>query len=347
MRRPPRKENARDNRLARVAGRAKALGHSRGASTAPIPAKASDLPLPMASRAPLLSVIVCTWNSGDRARETLVSLAHQSLPRDRYEVIVIDNASDDGTAERLARWSGPLGFRIAREEKLGLCHARNRGVAEARGRYLLFMDDDAVAPAHLLETYARAARRHRPELMGGPAHGLWESEPPRWLQTFHWRGFSLFSYGARQRWVRGNEFFLGCNVVFRRDVFDRFGLFDPELDRKGAGLAGDGERLLELKVLHNGGRGLYLPEAYVFHKVTRARMTKDYFLRRAEQNTTVKVRLGEKAAPGLLGTPVLLVRQLGFAVIRTLKQAAVTLALELQLIAADWRGRRAAKDKSK
>lgn len=96
-----------------------------------------------------LTILVCTHNRADLLRGALESLELQSLPRDRFEVLVVDNASTDGTpgvvAECAAR--GRVDLRSVREEELGLDAARNRGIREAAGTFVAFLDDDARAGA--------------------------------------------------------------------------------------------------------------------------------------------------------------------------------------------------------
>src|SRR5262252_3584882 len=107
------------------------------------------LPIPRTGMVKV-SVIVCTHNpQPDRLRRTLDSLKDQSLARDQWELLVVDNASDtkvSGTSDVSWHSRG----RHIREEKLGLTPARLRGIAEAEGELLVFVDDDnVVAPMFL------------------------------------------------------------------------------------------------------------------------------------------------------------------------------------------------------
>lgn len=228
----------------------------------------------------IISAVVCTRNARRRIHETLVGLRHQSLDRAAYEVIVVDNASDDGSAEWLAARQAEFSFRLLREPEPGLCAARNRGVVEARGSIVFFIDDDAIAPAHHLEALARNFQEPRADAVGGPVHGLWEASPPRWLAARHWRGLSLVSYGARRRTLRFPEILLGTNMAFRRTLFEEIGLFNIGLGRRGESLVGGEDREIQSRIAEAGGKVLYDPRCYVFHKVPRSRMTLAYFERR-------------------------------------------------------------------
>src|SRR5438477_8864136 len=92
------------------------------------------------------SVIVSTRNRAELLRGCLESLLAER-PAIGWEVIVVDNASTDETAatvERCHELADGIRLEYLVEERLGLSHARNRGVAEARGEYLLFTDDDVL-----------------------------------------------------------------------------------------------------------------------------------------------------------------------------------------------------------
>ncbi len=95
---------------------------------------------------PALSVVVCTRNRARLLTACLASLDEQSLERDQYEVVVVDNGSADGTPALLNRWRGAATGRVAvREPVVGLSTARNRGLAIATGEVVAFLDDDALA----------------------------------------------------------------------------------------------------------------------------------------------------------------------------------------------------------
>lgn len=106
-----------------------------------------------------LSVIICTHNPReDYLRRTLQGLRVQSLPVDRWELLLIDNASTNAITEYWDVSWHPLA-RVIREERLGLTQARLRGIAEAKGRLLVFVDDDNVLEERYLEHVVAIANR--------------------------------------------------------------------------------------------------------------------------------------------------------------------------------------------
>ena len=124
------------------------------------------------SRAPkqvAASVIVCTHNARpDYFRRCLDGLRGQSLSLDRWELLLVDNQSDVPVANAVdVSWQPSA--RIVREETLGLTPARLRGIREAAGQLLVFVDDDNVLDRDFLETALRVAEQK-------PFLGAWSGQ---------------------------------------------------------------------------------------------------------------------------------------------------------------------------
>lgn len=254
-----------------------------------------------AVNAPDVSVIVCTRNGKARLAETLESLRCQARRAASLEVIVVDNASDDGTAEWLESHQADYDFRLVHEPRLGLSHARNAGIEESEAPWIYFIDDDAVAASHWVDALFAATRERSADIVGGPALGLWTRTPPRGLTSDIWRGLSLVHYGPETRYLRFPEIVIGCNIGFRRHVLDELGGFDPDLGRTGASLAGGEERALQQRLAQRGGSVLWVPRGYVFHTVPEERMTPAYYERRTREGTVSMLSYGDPqalAAPG-------------------------------------------------
>src|SRR6187455_3042172 len=92
-----------------------------------------------------VTVAICTWNRRTLLESTLESLERMKVsPSTRWELVLVDNGSTDGTAEVVANWISrrTLPLRYVHESVLGLSNARNRAITEARAEWLLFTDDD-------------------------------------------------------------------------------------------------------------------------------------------------------------------------------------------------------------
>ncbi len=132
-----------------------------------------------------LSVVICTHNPRPAwIARVLEALRAQTLPKEQWELIVVDNRSADPLAARLDLAWQPAG-RVVREETLGLTPARLRGIREARGELLVFVDDDNLLDPDFLEQALRIAAE-RPWLgaWSGQALGEFEREPPEWALRY-------------------------------------------------------------------------------------------------------------------------------------------------------------------
>ena len=114
-----------------------------------------------------VSVVIPTYNRRDVLRDMLMSLARQTLPCERYEVVVVVDGSTDGTWEMLQELETPYQLSSHYQTNAGLGSevfssgvsvARNRGARLAQGQVVLFMDDDLDALPELLEEHARVHR---------------------------------------------------------------------------------------------------------------------------------------------------------------------------------------------
>lgn len=132
-----------------------------------------------------VSLILCAHNPPPQhLQRTLASLCAQTLPRDRWELIVVDNASDTPLAEVADLSWHPLG-RHVREDELGLAPARARGIRESRGGVLVFVDDDnLIAPDYLGVACAIAGEWPRVGVWGGSCVPEFETPPDESLRRY-------------------------------------------------------------------------------------------------------------------------------------------------------------------
>ena len=230
-----------------------------------------------------LSVVLCTYNRAEMLTPALDSLLDQDGPV-AYEIIVVDNNSTDATpavVRSVAERSGGR-VRYAFEGRQGLSHARNRGIDLARAAIVAFSDDDVRVARDWVRQLVRAFEA-RPEVdyIGGRVLPRWLQPPPRWLTTAHWSPLALQDYGdgplvaSRDRAIC----LVGANLAFRRSVFDRVGLFRPELGRIKDGIGSTEDHDMQLRAWRAGMCGLYVPEIVAHADVQPDRMVKAYHRR--------------------------------------------------------------------
>jgi glycosyltransferase involved in cell wall biosynthesis len=230
------------------------------------------------------SVLVATYNRAVHLEDTLRHLARIETC-DPWEAIVIDNNSPDNTREVVERLSRdfPVPLRYLHEPKQGKYGALNAGIRAARGRILAATDDDARVAPDWLDRAAAGLTVHDCAFVGGVVRPRWEGVPPAWLD---WRNAAVQKviaiqdhgpvakeYGHAIGWP------LGVNVAYRREAFERAGLFDPSLGRTAGTLRSQSQREWHLRARAAGLRGFYLPDMFVQHLVVAERLTREYFRR--------------------------------------------------------------------
>jgi len=230
---------------------------------------------------PAYTVALCTHNHADRLLRTLAELPGIRPPRAAWELLVIDNASRDGTPEILANNPWPAGWtvRVLREEKLGLSNARNRAIREARGEYVIFIDDDETADPDWLCAFERLIEAQAPDAFGGRIEVLFEDPRPAWLRD-ELLGFlgQLNRHPAIAPLSEPGDSFYGGNFGFRKSVCERVGAFDADLGRKGTDNTGGEEVDFYRRLLAAGFKVWWTPEAVIHHRIQTAKLDRRYFI---------------------------------------------------------------------
>jgi glycosyltransferase involved in cell wall biosynthesis len=200
------------------------------------------------------------------------------------EVLVVDNASTDQTAGMLAalRRQAPA-LRVAVEPELGLSAARNRGLAEARGQVIAYLDDDAVPRPGWLAALRAPYAAPRIASVGGRVLLRFPSPPPSWLTPAFHGALSAFDLGDRPLRLRGRSglpFPTGANISFRVADARRLGGFSPLVGPRGRRPLVHDETDLCARIDRAGGEIHYAPAAIVDHWVLPERLAPGWFLRR-------------------------------------------------------------------
>ena len=230
---------------------------------------------------PLITVVVPTYNRAALLRRCLHALLHQSLDRDCYEIIVVDNGSTDLTAETVARVAARHPeVRYLFEPRQGISYAKNTGLEAAAGTIVAYTDDDAFAHEDWLRLLAERFEhmQPRPHVVGGPAFPLYTGRRPPWFRD----SYETFSWGPAGRFLERHECFYGLNSAFRRDVLAGAGAFDTRLGMKGGALGFDeDDEVFERLWAHTGTlHAYYEPAAWVGHAIPDARVQPAYRLKR-------------------------------------------------------------------
>jgi len=230
----------------------------------------------------MLTAIICTYNRAKYIGALLESIAANDLSKSEYEVLLVDNNCTDNTraiCEAFTKAHQDVNFRYVTEPEQGLSAARNKGIKEAKGDVIVYIDDDALVDAHYLRDYAEWFAAH-PETMacGGPIEPLYEAEEPAWMTPYTKALLTAWmDYGDKVREYPKGRYPGGGNAAYRKEVFDKVGLFNTALGRKGGNLMGSEEKDIFDKMHASGMQVLYLPGPVLHHCIPQAKLEKDYF----------------------------------------------------------------------
>ena len=223
------------------------------------------------STLPFVSAIVPMRNERRYIERCLQSLAEQDYPRDRFEVIVVDGGSDDGSRELVESLRDAVpGLRVLDNRGKHTARGLNIGLAFARGDVIARVDAHAaVAPDYIRESVA-ALQRTNADVVGGPIETLGEGPAGEAValavSSPFGVGNAVFRYSHREQWTDTVAF-----PAYRRDVFDRMGPF--------AEIEGGEDDEFHLRLRDAGGRVLLTPAIRSTYHARRSfgELAKQYF----------------------------------------------------------------------
>jgi glycosyltransferase involved in cell wall biosynthesis len=263
--------------------------------------------------APTVTVIVPAHNPDHgRLRETLLGLRAQTLPADRWEALLVDNASTRWPAAPFFAACAPANFAVLQEPTLGLTAARRAGLSAARGEFAILVDDDNVlAPDYLERVLACFARLPSLGAAGGKSLPRFETEPVDWQREFlpllalrDLGPDEIVSRGLRPAGATHNEYPayapIGAGMALRRAAGEPWLASDATLsDRRGGELTSSGDNDIVLTLLHHGWEVGYFPELSLTHLIPAGRLTPGYLARlnRGIQKSWMQVLTRHDANP--------------------------------------------------
>ncbi|MDJ0689829.1 MAG: hormogonium polysaccharide biosynthesis glycosyltransferase HpsE [Xenococcaceae cyanobacterium MO_188.B32] len=232
------------------------------------------------------SIAIPTYNGEERLPKVLERLKQQICTvYFTWEVIVIDNNSDDKTVEVVqsyqANWVNTSSLRYCFEEKQGLAFARQRAIKEARGELIAFIDDDILPSLNwLTEAYYFANNHPQAGAYGGQIHGDFEVKPPdnfERIESF----LAIREKGEEAHLYQPDILSLppGAALVVRKQAWCENVPDNPVLIGRvnEVMLAGeDYETLLHMH--HSGWEIWYNPTMHVYHQIPQKRLEKEYLI---------------------------------------------------------------------
>ena len=209
---------------------------------------------------PKISLIICTRNRAASIHRCLDAILKiESV--DHFELILVNNASTDHTATLLQKFvdSCALPVVVVNEPIPGLSRARNAGIAAASGDLMAFSDDDCYLAPDYLTALGSSFENNKVGFVGGRVLLFDPTDLPITIQTSEQPAQFL-----PQQYMPPSGAIHGANFAFRREVFNRIGLFDINLGAGTPCMGAEDTDLLQ-RALMAGFQGLYSPAPLVFH----------------------------------------------------------------------------------
>lgn len=238
-----------------------------------------------------LSIVIATYNRSAMLMQTLQSVIEQTLPREEWECVVVNNNSTDSTAadfEAFVARYPDYNLRMVLETNQGLSYARNRGIRESEGEYIAIVDDDErIAPEFVASYVALFDDVPDAVAAGGPIVAEYPTGRPRWMSAFTERPIANTMYfGEEVREFPRGRVPGGGNMALRRSAVRRYGVFDTSLGYVGESLVGGEESDLFERLQIAEAKYYYVPKAVMYHIIPKEKLTTEY-LRRLSYNVGV------------------------------------------------------------
>jgi glycosyltransferase involved in cell wall biosynthesis len=210
---------------------------------------------------PAVTIVTPTYNRRSSLDRLLGGLRAQCFPPDQFELVVVDDGSTDGTLEYLRTVEMPFNLRVFQQVHAGPAEARNLGVTQARGRLVLFLDDDVLPdPALIGEHVATHAAATDLVVIGPMSPPSWPR--PAWIRWDEETLQQQYRAMLEGKWACTPRQFYTANASVGRDRFLQSGGFDGRFKR-----AEDVE--LAFRLQDRGARFTFNPRAEILHFASR------------------------------------------------------------------------------
>jgi len=238
-----------------------------------------------------ISLIVPTYNRAQYLNKSLESFVNQDLDKSSYEIIVVDNNSNDSTREVYNSFSKKYpenNLSYFFEKRQGLHYARNSGIRISKSKIVVFGDDDIEASSAWLGTILKAFEKdNKIGIVGGPVFPIWDKDPPEWIYDYGTKDihgvFAYLNYGDEAKFLEKGDIY-GCNFAITKELAVSSGGSSPDtFPDSMIHYSGRGENDLLDKVRAKKYKVFYDPSASVRHHASVERCTVDYFIGRSKR----------------------------------------------------------------
>lgn len=205
---------------------------------------------------PFFSIIIPTYARPQRLANCLESITQLNYPRDRFEVIVVNDGSEIPLDEVMSPFYNQLDVTLITQLHGGPATARNTGAAKAKGEFLAFTDDDCQPTNNWLLSLATSVAKSPDSLIGGKTLNQLVNN----LYSTASQILNDYLYACYNRDLENARFFASNNIALPTKYFHAIGGFDTTYP-----LAAGEDRELCDRWLHKGYKMIYAPEVQVYH----------------------------------------------------------------------------------
>lgn len=230
----------------------------------------------------MISIVVCTFNRAAVLQRMVESVFRQrQITEIQHELVIVDNNSGDDTAAIVQEFANKGNVNYFLEADEGLSFARNRGIAESKGEFISFLDDDVLVHEDWLRSVKACFDETDADVVGGRVSLRFEAPPEKWVEGLFRKCLSEVDLGSSRKVLSNGDCLYGANLSFRKKVFDSVGIFDINAGRRRKEWLSGEETDMVRRVIANKGKVLYDPDVFVEHLIGTERLQWQYFVSRA------------------------------------------------------------------
>lgn len=231
------------------------------------------------------SIIIPTHNRPELLNELLDSLIVQQFNPDNFEILIIDNNSDNdvqGQIKAFVEKHPQFDIKYFHEKQQGVAHAWNKGIAEAQGKLLIFTDDDVRFHQDYFATLEKDFSGDLNNIAGGgKIVPVFEYQKPAWINKYVMPYFAEINLGEKTVFPSKKHPY-ATNMLVSKNIFDQIGGFRTDLMKdKNAIPPGSYERELFQRIRKLGIPVYYYHDLVVWHFIPQEKIEKSYVKERA------------------------------------------------------------------
>jgi|GEM_PF-2862742 len=230
---------------------------------------------------PDISLIICTRNRSDVIPETLDAIKKQTLDTEKYEVIIVDQSTDDKTKELVEKYSG---FKYIKLDSVGISVSRNEGIKHSTGNIISFVDDDILFDenylVNILDFFNNS--EFNPDVSGGKILFKYLGEKPDWLDGLLLGILGYSDYGDKPCMYDSHPKHVPYtgSIAFKRECIEKTGGFSTLNVNLNKNIISNEDVIFANKIKELGYNLVYNPKMVVYHKIQPENMTWEYYKNR-------------------------------------------------------------------